>query len=210
MASDSNSGTNSLGHHHWLKAGALTVLLLSGLCRQQASHLFQLALFHVSVGDGCCRWGCAMWIPAPVSRTKTLQATLPACGTGGQLRNYGQAKKLGTHLHKFSIELAALPKIFMPNAMAVGLKTQPMTPCCIEMLQVSFLLHICPFLAGPQSIIFPLCDEPFLNVLADQNGHGTHTAGILGAVGNNLFGVTGVAWNVSGCRVAHNKLAPTR
>ncbi|MFO0914559.1 MAG: Ig-like domain-containing protein [Pirellulales bacterium] len=30
----------------------------------------------------------------------------------------------------------------------------------------------------------------------DENGHGTHVAGILGAVGNNLLGVTGLAWNV--------------
>lgn len=30
----------------------------------------------------------------------------------------------------------------------------------------------------------------------DDNGHGTHVAGIVGAVGNNGIGVTGVAWNV--------------
>jgi subtilisin family serine protease len=30
----------------------------------------------------------------------------------------------------------------------------------------------------------------------DDNGHGTHTAGIIGAVGNNSLGVTGVAWTV--------------
>ena len=30
----------------------------------------------------------------------------------------------------------------------------------------------------------------------DKNGHGTHVAGIIGAVGNNAIGVTGVAWNV--------------
>jgi hypothetical protein len=30
----------------------------------------------------------------------------------------------------------------------------------------------------------------------DLNGHGTHVAGIVGAVGNNLIGVTGVCWEV--------------
>jgi hypothetical protein len=32
---------------------------------------------------------------------------------------------------------------------------------------------------------------------ADQNGHGTHVAGIIGARGNNNFGVAGVAWTAS-------------
>ncbi len=30
----------------------------------------------------------------------------------------------------------------------------------------------------------------------DAGGHGTHTAGTIGAVGNNNLGVTGVNWNV--------------
>ncbi len=30
----------------------------------------------------------------------------------------------------------------------------------------------------------------------DDNGHGTHTAGTIGAVGNNLLGVTGINWSV--------------
>ncbi|MFO1062485.1 MAG: S8 family serine peptidase [Pirellulales bacterium] len=30
----------------------------------------------------------------------------------------------------------------------------------------------------------------------DDNGHGTHVAGTIGAVGNNGIGVTGIAWNV--------------
>lgn len=31
----------------------------------------------------------------------------------------------------------------------------------------------------------------------DTNGHGTHVAGIIGAVGNNSLGVSGVCWNVT-------------
>jgi subtilisin family serine protease len=31
---------------------------------------------------------------------------------------------------------------------------------------------------------------------ADENGHGTHTSGTIGAVGNNALGITGINWNV--------------
>jgi len=34
------------------------------------------------------------------------------------------------------------------------------------------------------------------NPIDDAGGHGTHTAGTIGAVGNNLIGITGVNWNV--------------
>ncbi|MBD3386890.1 S8 family serine peptidase [candidate division KSB1 bacterium] len=34
------------------------------------------------------------------------------------------------------------------------------------------------------------------NIPFDDRGHGTHCAGIMGAVGNNDIGVTGLAWNV--------------
>ena len=34
------------------------------------------------------------------------------------------------------------------------------------------------------------------NPIDDAGGHGTHTAGTIGAVGNNGVGVTGVAWNI--------------
>jgi len=30
----------------------------------------------------------------------------------------------------------------------------------------------------------------------DEHGHGTHTAGTIGAIGNNMLGVVGVCWNV--------------
>ncbi|MDD4309895.1 MAG: S8 family serine peptidase [Candidatus Cloacimonetes bacterium] len=35
------------------------------------------------------------------------------------------------------------------------------------------------------------------NTVEDENFHGTHVAGIVGAVGNNSLGVAGVCWNVS-------------
>ena len=35
------------------------------------------------------------------------------------------------------------------------------------------------------------------NAPLDENGHGTHVAGTIGAKGNNLLGVTGVNWDVS-------------
>ncbi len=33
--------------------------------------------------------------------------------------------------------------------------------------------------------------------LVDRNGHGTHVAGIIGAVGNNNIGISGVCWNIN-------------
>src|SRR5262249_47372909 len=41
----------------------------------------------------------------------------------------------------------------------------------------------------------------------DDNNHGTHVAGTIGAVGNNLVGVTGVAWNVKilPCKLASGR-----
>lgn len=48
----------------------------------------------------------------------------------------------------------------------------------------------------------PRDGSPGLNPIAgshdpwDDNGHGTHVAGLIGAVGNNQRGVTGVAWRV--------------
>ena len=32
--------------------------------------------------------------------------------------------------------------------------------------------------------------------VTDNNGHGTHVAGIVGAIGNNIIGITGVNWNI--------------
>ena len=34
------------------------------------------------------------------------------------------------------------------------------------------------------------------NIPNDLNGHGTHVTGIIGAVGNNATGITGVSWSV--------------
>ena len=46
----------------------------------------------------------------------------------------------------------------------------------------------------------------------DDDGHGTHVAGTIGAVGNNVTGVTGVNWDVSllPVRVLGLTAAPSR
>lgn len=48
----------------------------------------------------------------------------------------------------------------------------------------------CPAGAHGLNVVDNSCD-PF-----DDNGHGTHVSGIIGAVGNNATGVAGVNWNV--------------
>ena len=40
-------------------------------------------------------------------------------------------------------------------------------------------------------ILSPITSDPI-----DDNGHGTHVSGTIGAVGNNTIGVTGVNWHV--------------
>ncbi|KAF4758140.1 hypothetical protein FOZ63_021285, partial [Perkinsus olseni] len=35
------------------------------------------------------------------------------------------------------------------------------------------------------------------NDIMDDNGHGTHISGIIGAQGSNAIGVTGIAWNIA-------------
>ncbi len=48
----------------------------------------------------------------------------------------------------------------------------------------------------------PLCPDPLYGCNINETdplddfGHGTHCAGIIGAVGNNGIGITGVAWNI--------------
>lgn len=50
---------------------------------------------------------------------------------------------------------------------------------------------------GRNTISSPEENYSPLDVMDDsENGHGTHVAGIIGAVGNNGTGVSGVAWNV--------------
>ena len=39
--------------------------------------------------------------------------------------------------------------------------------------------------------------NPSGGIPTDIQGHGTHVSGIVGAVGNNIIGVSGVNWNVS-------------
>lgn len=47
--------------------------------------------------------------------------------------------------------------------------------------------HAAPYAAQHLSCLQP----------ADMSGHGSHTAGSVGAAGNNLLGVTGVAWTIN-------------
>lgn len=49
----------------------------------------------------------------------------------------------------------------------------------------------------------PTCSSPAPP--ADVQGHGTHTAGLVGAAGNNGLGVAGINWRVSMyiCKAAH-------
>jgi subtilisin family serine protease len=46
----------------------------------------------------------------------------------------------------------------------------------------------CPAGAHGVNILTPSCDP------ADDNGHGTHVSGTIGAQGNNMIGVTGINW----------------
>ena len=55
-----------------------------------------------------------------------------------------------------------------------------------------------PDLAGRVSTTLSRCFVGTgYSATVDGNGHGTHVAGIVGAIGNNNMGVTGVCWNVT-------------
>jgi subtilisin family serine protease len=47
-----------------------------------------------------------------------------------------------------------------------------------------------------QQVLRPTLKRLLYCLSADLHGHGSHTAGTVGAVGNSSVGVTGVAWNV--------------
>jgi subtilisin family serine protease len=53
------------------------------------------------------------------------------------------------------------------------------------------LKHAMDYIRDPKKVD----DQPFIN--RDENGHGTHVAGIIGAIGNNTIGVAGVNWKIS-------------
>ena len=68
-----------------------------------------------------------------------------------------------------------------------------------------------PDLAGNCEV--PLARDVLLSRSGDANtdyhGHGTHAAGIVGAVGNNSLGVAGVAWTVRWLVAESIRSAPT-
>ena len=47
------------------------------------------------------------------------------------------------------------------------------------------------------TLVSPTPGTPDYSDVTDSAGHGTHVAGIVGAVGNNNIGVVGMSWNVS-------------
>ncbi|HYE63231.1 MAG TPA: S8 family serine peptidase [Phycisphaerales bacterium] len=60
-------------------------------------------------------------------------------------------------------------------------------------LASNMVLGYCSYCAPPRP---QTINPPWNTITLDANGHGTGVAGVLGAVGNNNLGISGVAWNL--------------
>ncbi|KAI3427426.1 hypothetical protein D9Q98_010341 [Chlorella vulgaris] len=90
---------------------------------------------------------------------------------------------------QYTIAQWSLPRINAPKAWAYKTDSSSV-PVCVVDTGVKFD-H--PDLAGN---LAPM-PASWVASNTDDNGHGTHVAGIIGAVGNNRLGVSGVSWKAS-------------